>query len=305
MLLKRLGISVLVAGALGVLAWYYAPARLTVLVLLGRSPECPWREAIRAARNERDQTAVKDRILSASRLIQKDERGFELWDTPKGQFWIPKGNQWVLPFNLAEQERGIYFTATNTVGPGDIVLDCGANVGVFTRECLRRGARLVVAIEPAPENVECLRRNFAVEEAAGRVRVYPKGVWDREDFLEMNVDPENSAADSFLIERPGSQKIAKVPLTTIDLLVAELMLERVDFIKMDIEGAELKALEGARQTIARFRPKLSISAYHAPDHPRRIPELVRAAYPGYHTECGFCAEVEHRVRPDILYFYLK
>ena len=63
----------------------------------------------------------------------------------------------------------------NFVRPGDVVLDCGANIGVFVRESLDAGAKTVVAIEPAPENIECLRRNFKDEIAAGRVIVYPEG----------------------------------------------------------------------------------------------------------------------------------
>jgi hypothetical protein len=45
---------------------------------------------------------------------------------------------------------------------------------------------LVVAIEPSPANLECLRRNMSREIASGRVIVYPKGVWDREDVLALN-----------------------------------------------------------------------------------------------------------------------
>jgi FkbM family methyltransferase len=183
------------------------------------------------------------------------------------------------------------------------VLDCGANVGVYTRESLKNGAKLVVAIEPAPENIECLRRNFAPEITAGRVIVYEKGVWDKDDMLVMEVDPQNSAADSFVILRPGDVATKKLPLTTIDKLVAELKLERVDFIKMDIEGAEQRALEGARGTLEKYHPRMALSAYHVPSDPERIPALVRAAWPNYSMECGPCAEANGRVRPDVLYFH--
>ena len=74
--------------------------------------------------------------------------------------------------------------ADGAVRPGDVVLDCGANVGVYTRHALEAGARLVVAIDPAPENIECLRRNFSEEIKAGRVVVYPKGVWDKDEVLQ-------------------------------------------------------------------------------------------------------------------------
>ena len=258
---------------------------------------------MRAADNLRLQIEAKDRILYASRKLETDAQGYRLWETPKGRFWIPDGSDYVLPFNLAEQERKIYGEGEQGVRPGNVVLDCGANVGVYTRAALEAGAKLVVAIEPAPENLECLRRNFKTEIADGRVIVYPKGVWDKDDMLELHVDPHNSAADSFLIHRDGGQVIGKVPLTTIDKLVSELKLERVDFIKMDIEGAEVKALEGARETIARFHPRMALSVYHAPDHPQTVPVAARAAWSGYRIECGVCAEANGAIRPDILFFY--
>jgi FkbM family methyltransferase len=287
-----------VAGIL----YFYAPARLAALVVIGRSPVCPFTKAIASAEHLKRLTQAKDRILAASRKLDQDDR-YELWNTPSGRFWIPRGSHYVLPFNLAEQERRIYSSPSVSIRRGDTVLDCGANVGVYTRVALEEGAALVVAIEPAPENVEVLRRNFADEIAAGRVVVYPKGVWDRDDALTLHVDPHNSAADSFVIRTEGSHEVIQVPVTTIDSLVAELNLGRVDFIKMDIEGAEVKALEGGRATIAKHRPRMAISAYHDRSHPVEIPRAAHAAWPGYRMECGPCAEAGWSVRPDVLLFY--
>jgi FkbM family methyltransferase len=281
------------------------PVRLAALVLIGRSPHCPLRQAIRAESHARRLMEAKDRILAASRRLEKDPGGFHLWQTPYGAFWIPEGADWGLPFNLAEQELQIYGSGPRAVRAGDIVLDCGANVGVYTRQALRAGARLVVAIEPAPENLECLRRNFRAESASGRVVVYPKGVWDSEATMKIRLVPHNPAADTLVLHPPGSQEGAGVPLTTIDRLVEELRLPRVDFIKMDIEGAEQRALRGARQTLARFKPRLAISSYHRPDDPEKIPELVRRARPDYTSDCGPCSYVPETgiIRPDVLYFW--
>jgi FkbM family methyltransferase len=293
---------VLLVVAFCALCWFWAPARLAALVVLGRSPVCPFSRAIQSAGELQNQIAYKDRILYASKLLEKDPAGYHLWDTPHGKYWIPEGSDYVLPYNLAEQERKIYGVGDQDVRAGDIVLDCGANVGVYTRLALNNGAKLVVAIEPAPENIECLRRNFKPEIAAGRVILYEKGVWDKEDMLVMRVDPRNSAADSFVMPLHGAVETKQLPLTTIDKLVAELKLERVDFIKMDIEGAEQKALQGAIGTLGRFHPRMALAAYHVPSDPVRFPELVRAAWPGYRMECGPCAEAGGHVRPDVLYF---
>ena len=300
---RALGWALVIVVALVTLAYAYSPFRLFAWFALGRASVCPLENALASDQNLKTQIRDKDQILHASKLLEKDPRGFHLWDTPAGRYWVPEGDDYVLPFNLAEQRRKIYGTGDRDVKAGDIVLDCGANVGVFTHVALERGAKTVVMIEPAPENIECLRRNFPQEIASGRAILYTKGVWDKDDVLTLHVDPHNTAADSFIIEYGGEQAVEKIPLTTVDKLVAELKLERVDFIKMDIEGAEPKALAGARATLARFKPRLSIASYHKPDHPRLIPAAVFAARPDYTMECGPCAESEHAVRPDVLYFH--
>lgn len=289
---------------LGFAAWFESePLRLGGLWAIGRANGCTFGEAVRSAAGARENTAIKDRILGASKLIQKDEAArLSLWDTPKGKYWITFGSDWDLPWNLAEEERAIYARNGHGVKPGDIVLDCGANVGVYVRESLKAGAKQVVAIEIAPDNVECLRRNFAAEISSGRVIVYPKGVWNKDDVLTLNL-PDNQAAASVVIKPKTSKEGPKVPLTTIDKLVAELKLERVDFIKMDIEGAEVPALEGARETLKRWRPRMALAAYHRPDDPTTIPAMARKAVPDYSVACGPCEDVRTYVRPAVLYFF--
>jgi FkbM family methyltransferase len=266
--------------------------------------QCPVIKVASCAEHQKALMAQKDRILAGMKLVQHDKAGFDLYETPAGKYWIPQGDKvsYMLPFNLAEQAVQIYGKGQQLVRRGDIVLDCGANVGVFTRVALDAGAAKVYAIEPAPENLESLRRNFQGEIATGHVIVVPKGVWDKEDTLTLNVDPTNSAADSFVIKTKGSVEVQKVPLTTIDRLVDDMRIERVDYIKMDIEGAEPNALAGAAQTIRKWKPRISVSAYHAPDHQVRIPRAIFRARPDYTLECGPCAEVNGKARPDILWF---
>ncbi len=290
------------AIVLAAVAHYWAPARALAIKAAGRSPNCPLANALDAKENERLQIRYKDEILGASRLTAKDG-SFHLWRTPMGEWWIPEGDDWMLPFNLAEQKRNIYGIGEQAVKAGDVVLDCGANIGVYTRVALDAGASKVVAIEPGPENVEALRRNFPKEIAGGRVVIVPKGVWDKDDLLTLQVDPSNTAANTFVMKLKDGKPGVQVPLLSIDKLVAELGLERVDYIKMDIEGAEQRALIGARATLARYHPRLALSAYHVPDDPEKIPRLVHEAWPGYKMECGPCAETpDRRIRPDVLYF---
>lgn len=275
---------------------------MLALVAIGHSPVCPLAHALRSRANLEDTARIKDRIFAASRLLRQED-GLELWDTPKGRFWIPQGNRFVLPFNLAEMERGVYADSGHFIRPGDIVLDCGASDGDFTREALRAGAAKVVSIEISPSSAECIRRNLAPEIAAGRVIVYPKGVWDRDDTLTLNVDDTNFAANSVVLHPESSHSSIQVPLTTIDRIAAELALPRVDFIKMDIEGAEVNALAGARGVLARFKPRLAIATEHKPDDEVAIPAAVRRDRADYRMECGQCLAKNAHIRPDVLFFW--
>jgi FkbM family methyltransferase len=274
------------------------------LALAGRAPGCSLYQAARSDSEDDLQVSVKDQIVKTSRILEKDPAGYHLWETSKGAFWIPATSDFTLHYDLAEQERKIYGSGDKFVRRGDVVLDCGANIGVFTREALAAGAKLVIAIEPAPDNLECLRRNMEHDIKAGRVIVYPKGVWDKDDVLTMRIDPKNSAADTFVIQREGLQdSTVKLPLTTIDNMVKELKLERVDFIKMDIEGAEPRALAGAKDTLARFRPRLAISVYHTPEDKYSVPQIVNTTWSGYKMECGFCTRRDFTIFPNVYYFY--
>lgn len=299
--MKR-ALPVLLIAAVVAAGYFFPPVRLFAMKAVGRSPVCPMKNALAADRNLQAQIQFSNEILRASKVIEKDPAGYHLVETPHGRWWIPEGNDFVLPYNLAEQAREVYGNGHYGVKPGDIALDCGANVGVWTRVALDHGAKLVVGFEPAPENIESYRRNFKDEIAAGRVVLVPKGVWDKDDFLVLKRDPHNSAADSFVMLADGSQGV-KAPLTTIDKVVTELKLARVDYIKMDIEGAETRALAGAHDTLATFHPRLSIAAEHMPTDEVRIPEAVRNSWQGYRMSCGPCLETKTgRVRPDILYF---
>ena len=269
--------------------------------LHGRAGICTLQESFDSASDSVAQRDGKDEISKTARLLERDAQGFEKWETSQGMFWLPRSSAKAIQYDLAEQARNIYGTGARGVHAGDVVLDCGANVGVFTRKALMAGARQVVAIEPGPENVECLRRTFAAEIAAQRVVVYSKGVWDRDDILKLGVDAGNSARDSFVRPVENASYI-EVPLTTVDKLVRELKLPRVDFIKMDIEGAEQRAIAGARGTISKFRPRMALCIYHLADDSVKIPSLVQETAGGYRVKIA-CLCALDRIQPEVAFFY--
>jgi FkbM family methyltransferase len=262
--------------------------------LWGRDKRCSIADVWAAGSPEPGQ--VEERIRDASKLVDADGKLVQV-ETPAGRFWIPARETEVLAEELAEQALEVY--GRDVIHPGDVVLDCGANVGVYTRVALTKGAGKVVAIELAPQPLVCLRRNFERETREGRVIVYPKGVWDKDATLRLSLGPGLASSDGSVALDRG-QLGPEVPLTTIDKLVAELKLTRVDVIKMDIEGSESHALTGAAQTLAAYKPRLAISMEHKRSDPDVIPALVRRLNPQYKMRCTACGGRTGRVQPEVL-----
>ena len=304
MLRLRWLILLLLVAAIFAGVTFRSHVRAAALVVARRDNGCPVSMALNTASAEQSQARERQRILSASRLVQTEPAGLELWETPAGRYWVPKRERsgyWLADM-LSEQADNDYAHGDVRVRSGDTVLDCGANVGTFSRVALQAGAKLVIAIEPGPDSVECLRRNFSSEIAAGRLVVYPKGVWDQEAALPLIVDRNGSLGDGFVIRRPQDRLGPTIALTRIDTLVGELKLERVDFIKMDIEGSEKEALRGAAATLRRLRPRLTICAYHKSEDPVAIPELVHAIAPAYAMQVGSCVLERRRITPKVMFF---
>lgn len=150
-----------------------------------------------------------------------------------------------------------------------------------------RGAKLVVAIEPSPASVECLKRNLAAEVAAGKVIIYPKGVWDFEGALTL-FDSGDGVGNSFVEQSSTSQALPTIPVTTIDKVAAELRLARVDFIKADVKGATERLLRGGTGVIQRDRPRLAFSTEEPVDDAPSIAKLALQIQSAYRIRCGPC-----------------
>jgi FkbM family methyltransferase len=143
---------------------------------------------------------------------------------------------------------------------GEYVIDAGAAWGDtalrFAYEVGERGR--IYSFEFDPKNIEILMKNLEFNaELASRISVVRKAVWcDSHSTLRFaSQGPGTRVIDS----DNGSQE-NQVTSVSIDDFAESL--PRVDFIKMDIEGAELTALRGAERTLRKHRPKLAISIYH-------------------------------------------
>jgi FkbM family methyltransferase len=298
--------SLIVVAAAGVLT-VAAAVRLnpTSLILFARdvhmrSPYCSAWQASLDARIKLRQQARSREFAAASRIVRR-EGGLALWTTPVGDYWIP-GNDDTLAILLAQEDRNIYGIGEWGVQRGDIVLDVGAYIGTWTKQALANGAKLVVAIEPSPDSIECLRRNLRAEIDAGKVVICPKGIWDYDGSLTLFANSASGVGNSFVEENSATQKIGSIPVTTIDRLAADLHLPRVDFIKADVKGATQRLLRGGEAVIRRDRPRIALSTEEAADDAQAIANLAHRIQPAYAMKCGPCLLDGKDVYTDVLFF---
>ena len=97
--------------------------------------------------------------------------------------------------------------------------------------------------------------------------------------INISIFSENSGANSTVITRGSVNE--KISVTTLDKFVEENRLERVDFIKADIEGSEREMLKGAANVLKTFAPKLAVCTYHLPDDPEALEKIILEANPNY------------------------
>ena len=279
---------------------------------VGQDQPCPWATLIRFPKHTMDFQNLQIEARNHVRLTGYDPAwGIGEYATPNRKFWLkPEGNQQngkdLLAYVIAEQQWIGSKAESFGVKPGDVVMDVGAHVGTFGDDALRRGAARVIMVEPDPLNLECIRRNFDKDISDGRVVVIPEGAWSQDGSLDFFVGVANSGTGSLVIKEEGSRKI-QVPVRRIDSMLARAGIDRVDFLKMDIEGAEREALKGATGLLKKWKPRLFLDAYHLPDDDVVLPRVIKSANAGYQMFCPVCCpsriDNDSRIVPYAIFFY--
>lgn len=170
------------------------------------------------------------------------------------------------------------------IGKDDIVFDCGANIGLFSIIAAKEAVNgLVYAFEPFKENINFINKNLELNNISN-VKAIENAVWEKSMTIKMRFDADSPASSGYLHVNKYENNIREITAISIDEFVTTHNVERVDFIKMDIEGAERYALKGAFKTIKKHKPKLSICTYHLPDDKEILPEIIKSIRPDYIIE---------------------
>ena len=147
--------------------------------------------------------------------------------------------------------------------PGNVVVDAGASASGIATMCFSKmvgDAGTVIALEPDKNNFKILEQNLRMNNIKNVVTIN-KGLWRNEETLVFNSGMGESSSVSFNNESDDAKQ-TKIACIDLDHLLNNLGIQKVDFIKMDIEGAEIEALEGMKNALSRGKPSLAIASYH-------------------------------------------
>lgn len=166
----------------------------------------------------------------------------------------------ILFFGSYEQETNAILK--KYVRDTDIVVEAGANIGSESVLLSRYAAHgHVYCFEPNPYSFERLEINIRINELKN-VSAFETALGEKDDSIRFHIYPKsfyNSGMSSKYMDTQDTREIT-VKQSTLDTFVQDQDLERVDFIKMDIQGAEMDLILGAAETIRKFRPKIFTEA---------------------------------------------
>lgn len=187
------------------------------------------------------------------------------------KFTMEKGNIYVTDIQgyKLKTHQAMYFVVNDliqyqslyTIKEGDVVLDAGANIGQLSLYFAHRvGSKgHVFSFEPDNFNITIFEKNIALNSLNDRITLNEKLLWNATTELDFF---ESGTPGSSAHWKPSPDKLVKKKTVTIDNWIKEQGIKKLDFVKMDIEGAEIEALEGCITTMKTMTPNFAIASYH-------------------------------------------
>lgn len=163
-------------------------------------------------------------------------------------------------FFLGAYEPIEVYLFSHLVKPGMHIVDAGANVGFYSLQAASKlaGQGKVYAFEPVPSNFKKLQNNVD-KSSRTEIEIIKEGLWHKEEDLEFSLaeDQANNHGSFTVGDNHSSSSTFQCHVNTLDSHTQN-RIPKVDLIKMDIEGAEFFALQGAEQSLKRFLPTILI-----------------------------------------------
>jgi methyltransferase, FkbM family len=166
----------------------------------------------------------------------------------------------ILNFGSYEKEEA--FFVFEAINEGDIIFDVGANLGWYSIQFAKRFKQAIIhAFEPIPQTFSMLQKNIELNNLTN-VFLHNFGLGKTDEEAEFFYFKGGSAIASRqnLLENQKASKI-ECKITSLDLTVARLNLQKLDFLKCDVEGSELDVITGGLQSLKRFLPIIYIELF--------------------------------------------
>lgn len=189
-------------------------------------------------------------------------------------FIYPAKVKYTIPFFISE---GPYEKDGCIIKADDTIIDAGANLGLFDwsfKPRLGKNARSYM-FEPMPEIASILRKAIQVNNCGDSFFVVESALSDNDGFTSFSFE-EFGGGSHELSE--GKQNVSTIKL---DTFMAQNNIHKVDYIKVDIEGMEPALIQGAAETIKKFKPRIAICTYHHKDHLEVLTKLIKDIRPDY------------------------
>jgi FkbM family methyltransferase len=263
-----------------------------------RDFDCSWRdllgELFRSTCTMRAKPQIS-KIVDAGdyKLIYLRNMGYPLYwprDIPLYNLYM------VISESLYEDGWHYYEVPETKVKPGDVVLDCGAAEGLFTLKNLEHAQCIV--IEPSPVFIGSLAKTF---DDKSNVQIIPCALSSKAGKAYLSPGTINSFLTNVRDKHP--EGFLMVNTTTIDQLVVDLGLARVDYIKGDLESFELEVLQGAVETIINHKPKIAFTTYHERNDWKEMRDFVLSLVPNYAWRVKGLSYLQKSPKPVMIHFW--
>jgi FkbM family methyltransferase len=184
----------------------------------------------------------------------------------------------------------------------DWIIDAGAAEGYFSTFAAQKTKyrATILALEP----LSIMRDSLLQTAKLNNIKYFkhlPFALSDKEGEVLFNQDSEHICDSKINEKNIKSDYTELVTVTTIDKVIKDQKLFGNGLIKMDIEGFEMKALEGAKNTLRTFKPSLAIAVYHEYDNANRCAEIIQKANSEYKIELRGCYGYFKPARPYMLF----
>jgi FkbM family methyltransferase len=163
-----------------------------------------------------------------------------------------------------------YYQKTHTeVAEGEIILDIGAAEGLFSLSVADKCDKIIL-IEPNKFFANALGKSFS--KCINKVEIINAAIGNENTMISFNSDSINSRVSNKTQTDNKQIRLAKID---------SLGIEKITYLKADIEGYEQEMLKGAEQTIKKNRPKMAITTYHDTNDFKEMIKLVLSYVPEY------------------------